>query len=145
LAPRSFCFELKEPVSAGQLAAAEALIRELGAAGARVALDDFGSGLSSLAHLKQLPVDYLKIDGGFVRRIGDDRVAESIVSAIAQAARTLGVAAIAEHVETPAIAARLRELDVALGQGFHLGRPQPFAEIIRQSVAAPLAETASRA
>ena len=57
----------------------------------KIALDDFGYGLSSLAHLKRLPVQYLKIDGRFVRRILDDRVAESIVSGIAQAAKTLGV------------------------------------------------------
>ncbi len=82
--------------------------------------------MSSLAHLKRLPVDYLKIDGRFVRRVLEDRVAESIVSGIAKAARTLGVAAIAEHVESAQIAERLLALDVEYGQGFHLGRPQPF-------------------
>ena len=84
--------------------------------------------MSSLAHLKQLPVSYLKIDGRFVRRIAADRIAESIVSGIARAARTLGVVTIAEHVETAAVVDRLRELDVTLGQGFHLGRPQPLAQ-----------------
>ncbi|HUO67834.1 MAG TPA: EAL domain-containing protein, partial [Gammaproteobacteria bacterium] len=70
--------------------------------------------------------DYLKIDGRFVRRVLEDRVAESIVSGIAKAARTLGVAAIAEHVESAQIAERLLALEVEYGQGFHLGRPQPF-------------------
>ena len=65
------------------LAAADALIRDLTGAGAKVALDRFGSGLSSLAHLKQLPVSFIKIDGGFVRRMAVDRIAESIVSGIA--------------------------------------------------------------
>jgi len=134
LPARLFCFELKEPAALGNLAAADELIRELIGAGAKVALDDFGSGLSSLAHLKQLPVSYLKIDGAFVRRIGTDRIAESIVSGIARAARMLGVATIAEHVESAGVAQRLQELEVTLGQGFHFGRPQPFAETVRQVV-----------
>jgi EAL domain-containing protein (putative c-di-GMP-specific phosphodiesterase class I) len=107
LSPALFCFELKEAAALGNLAAAEAFIRAVSAAGCKVALDDFGSGLSSLAHLKQLPAHYLKIDGRFVRRIGSDRIAESIVSGIARAARTLGVITIAEHVESAAVADRL--------------------------------------
>ena len=137
LPPRLFCFELKEPAAVADLAGADALIRELTNAGAKVALDDFGSGLSSIAHLKQLPVSYLKIDGEFVRRIGTDRVAESIVSGIARAARMLGIGTIAEHVETAGVAERLRELDVTLGQGFHFARPQSFAETVRLAVAPP--------
>lgn len=134
LAPSLFCFELKEPDAVAHLGAADALIRDLTQAGAKVALDNFGCGLSSLAHLKQLPVSFLKIDGGFVRRMTVDRIAESIVSAIARAAQTLGVPTIAEHVESAAAAERLLELDVTLGQGFHLGRPQPFAEAVKAAV-----------
>ncbi len=126
----AFCFEIKEAAAVNHLHAAEQFIRDLTRAGCKVALDDFGSGLSSLAHLKRLPVQYLKIDGRFVRRILEDRVAESIVSGIARAARTLGVSAIAEHVESAAIADRLRELDVEYGQGFYLGRPQAFGKAI---------------
>jgi EAL domain-containing protein (putative c-di-GMP-specific phosphodiesterase class I) len=135
LAPSSFCFELKESVAVSRLVAADALIRDLTKAGAKVALDGFGAGLSSLAHLKQLPVSYLKIDGRFIRRIAADRIADSIVSGIARAARTLGVTTIAEHVESAAVAERLCELDVTLGQGFHLGRPQPFADVVRHAAA----------
>jgi diguanylate cyclase (GGDEF)-like protein len=127
LPPAAFCFELKESAAVGRLPEAEQMIRDLTKAGSRVALDDFGYGLSSLAHLKRLPVQYLKIDGRFVRRILNDRVAESIVSGIARAAKTLGVSAIAEHVESAALATRLRELEVDYGQGFFLGRPVPFA------------------
>jgi len=137
LPPRLFCFELKEPSALADLPASDALIRELTAAGAKVALDNFGSGLSSIAHLKQLPVGYLKIDGAIVRRIGSDRIAESLVSGIARAARLLGVPTVAEHVETAGVAERLRELDVTLGQGFHFARPQSFAETVRLAVAAP--------
>ena len=134
LPPGLFCFELKEASAVSQLAAADALIRDLNKAGAKVALDDFGAGLSSLAHLKRLPVDYLKIDGRFVRRMVADRIAESIVSGIAHAAQTLGVVTIAEHVESEEVVDRLRELNVALGQGFHFGRPQPLARVLQQVV-----------
>jgi diguanylate cyclase (GGDEF)-like protein len=135
LSPSLFCFELKEAVAVAQLGAADALIRELTGAGAKVALDDFGAGLSSLAHLKKLPVSYLKVGGQFVRRMTADRIAESIVSGIASAAETLGMIMIAEHVETAAVAARLRELDVVLGQGFYLGRPQPLNQAVQQATA----------
>jgi diguanylate cyclase (GGDEF)-like protein len=123
----SFCFEIKEAVAVTHLAQAEQFIRELSAAGCKIALDDFGCGLSSLAHLKRLPVQYLKIDGRFVRRILDDRVAESIVSGITKAAKTLGVGTIAEHVESEALALKLRELEVDFGQGFFLGAAQSFS------------------
>jgi diguanylate cyclase (GGDEF)-like protein len=142
LHPRLFCFELKEPAALTDLDAAHAFVRELTDAGAKVALDDFGSGLSSIAQLKQLPVSYLKIDGAFVRRIGTDRIAESIVSGIARAARLLGVPTIAEHVETAGVAERLRELDVTLGQGFHFARPEPFAQVARRALVAPEAPQA---
>ena len=150
LSPSLFCFELKEAAAVADLVAADALIRELTSAGAKVALDGFGAGLSSLAHLKKLPVSYLKVDGQFVRRMTADRVAESIVSGIASAAHTLGMVVIAEHVETAEVAERLRELDVALGQGFHLGRPQPLNQVVHQAVqlaaaAAPAADAANGA
>jgi len=134
-----FTFELKESVAVANLGVAEAFIRDM-------TLDDFGSGLSSLAHLRQLPVSYLKIDGQFVRRMLTDRIAESIVSAIARAAHTLNLVTIAEHVESAAVAERLRELDVLLGQGFHLGRPAPLlAQLLQQLPAAPVARLSTRA
>ncbi|HEX5046661.1 MAG TPA: EAL domain-containing protein [Gammaproteobacteria bacterium] len=132
LSPSMFCFELNESAAVSRLSEAEQLIRELTRAGSKIALDDFGYGLSSLAHLKRLPVQYLKIDGRFVRRILDDRVAESIVSGIARAAKTLGVGVIAEHVENAALADKLRELDVEYGQGFHLGRPRPLLKVVEE-------------
>jgi EAL domain-containing protein (putative c-di-GMP-specific phosphodiesterase class I) len=144
LPPTAFCFELKESAAVNHIAAAELLIRELTNAGCKIALDDFGSGLSSLAHLKRLPVHYLKIDGRFVRRIVDDRIAESIVSGIARAARTLGVSAIAEHVENPATADKLRELDVDFGQGFHFGRPQALATLLTAFRATPAVRVTTR-
>ena len=126
------------------------MIRELTNAGAKVALDDFGSGLSSLAHLKQLPVSYLKIDGAVrpAHRHRPDRRVDRLRHR-ARRAHARGSSTIAEHVETAAVAERLRELDVTLGQGFHFGRPQPFAETVRQAVrqaaaALPSVEAATR-
>ena len=145
LAPSLFTFELSEAAAVGNLAAAEAFIRDMTAAGAKVALDHFGAGLSSLAYLKQLPVSYLKIDGLFVRRMSTDRVAESIVSAIARAASTLGLFTIGEHVESAEVADRLRELDVMLGQGYHLGRPAPFALVSQRLSAVPLIHATTHA
>jgi len=92
-----------------------------------------------------LPVHYLKIDGRFIRRIVDDRIAESIVSGIARAARTLGVSAIAEHVENPATAEKLRELDVDFGQGFHFGRPQALGTLLAAFGEAPAVRATTRA
>jgi diguanylate cyclase (GGDEF)-like protein len=143
LAAESFCFEIKETAAMNHLAEAEQLIRELSRAGCKLALDDFGCGLSSLAHLKRLPVNYLKIDGRFVRRVLEDRVAESIVSGIAKAARTLGVVTIAEHVESAPIAERLLALEVEYGQGFHLGRPQPFGRAAASPAFAVAARTSA--
>jgi diguanylate cyclase (GGDEF)-like protein len=136
LPPSAFCFEIKESAAVHHLADAEVFVRELAAAGCAIALDDFGCGLSSLAHLKRLPVQFLKIDGRFVRRIIDDRIAESIVSGITKAAKTLGVGTIAEHVEAEALATKLRELEVDYGQGFFLGRARTFS---RETQATPTA------
>jgi EAL domain-containing protein (putative c-di-GMP-specific phosphodiesterase class I) len=91
--------------------------------GVKVALDDFGRGLSSLAYLRTLPVQYIKIDGELIRRVGDDKLADSMVGAIAQAATTLGIATIAEHVETGALKGQLAALGVDYGQGYHFSRP----------------------
>lgn len=135
LPPSAFCFEIKESAAVSHLPEAERLIKELSEAGCKIALDDFGCGLSSLAHLKRLPVQFLKIDGRFVRRILEDKVAESIVSGITKAARTLGVGTVAKHVESDALAEKLRELDVDFGQGFFLGRPRSLGAVFEEATA----------
>jgi diguanylate cyclase (GGDEF)-like protein len=119
----SICIELRESSAAHNMREAEALIHSLHELGAKVALDDFGRGLSSLAYLRTLPVQYIKIDGDLVRRVATDRLAESMVSGISQAAATLDIDTIAEHVETEEIAAKLRELGVGYGQGYYFSQP----------------------
>jgi len=130
LAPELICLEIRESAAASQLDKAALFVREVTALGFSTALDDFGCGLSSLAHLKRLPVQFLKIDGGFIRRILTDALAESMVLAIAQAAKTLGIKTIAEHVEQEAIASKLFELEVDYGQGFYFARPKPLGRVL---------------
>jgi diguanylate cyclase (GGDEF)-like protein len=132
----SLCIELRESSAAHNMREAEALIRSLHELGVKVALDDFGRGLSSLAYLRTLPVEYIKIDGDLVRRVATDKLAESMVLGIAQAATTLGIEAVAEHVETEEVLARLRELHVSCGQGYYLARPEPMPSVYEQAATA---------
>lgn len=131
----SICIELRESSAAHNMREAEALIHSLHELGVKVALDDFGRGLSSLAYLRTLPVQYIKIDGDLVRRVATDRLAESMVTGIAQAAATLEIETIAEHVETEEIAAKLRELGVSYGQGYFFSQPVPMPSAFEGSVA----------
>jgi EAL domain-containing protein (putative c-di-GMP-specific phosphodiesterase class I) len=96
-----------------------------------VGLDDFGIGLSSFANLKHLPVRYIRIDGALIRRMGTDRYAESLVQGIAKAAEILGIFTIAEHIESAEQADRLTQLDISFGQGFHLGKPSSFEDLLQ--------------
>ncbi len=130
--PSVFTFELTENATIASIARAETLIRRLRALGCGVALDDFGTGLSSLAYLRQLPVTMLKIDGSFVRDILKDPRAESMVRAIAQLARSMSLATVAEYVETEEIRTRLASLGVDYGQGFAIGRPTPMVDLISE-------------
>jgi diguanylate cyclase (GGDEF)-like protein len=132
LDPRLFCFELTENATIANIGRAESLIRSLRELGCGVALDDFGTGLSSLAYLRQLPVSMLKIDGSFVRDILKDPRAESLVLAIAQLARSMSIVTVAEYVETEEIRALVARLGVDYGQGFAIGKPRPFVEVLAE-------------
>lgn len=98
-------------------------------AGIRVALDDFGTGFASLTHLKQYPVDVLKIDRSFISHDGEDAGDAAIVDAIVKLGQSFGMEVVAEGVETPEQARRLLRQGCRVGQGYLFGRPQPFAEI----------------
>lgn len=130
LNPAIFCFELTENATVASISRAEILMRRLRRLGCGVALDDFGTGLSSLSYLRQLPVTMLKIDGSFVRDILKDARAESMVRAIAQLARSMGISTVAEYVETEEIRTRVASLGVDYGQGFAIGQPAPFIDLL---------------
>ena len=124
LDPARVCLEVTETSAISNLAIARQLMQRLRDAGFRFALDDFGAGLSSLRYLKQLPVDYLKIDGQFVKDLEKDAVAQTMVESIVRVAEVLQIKTIGEMVESEASLNLLRELGVDYAQGFHLGRPQ---------------------
>ena len=127
--PGMACFEITETAVVANLKNAQKLIRELSARGCRFALDDFGSGLSSFAYLKHLPVDYLKIDGSFVRDMLNEPMDAAMVRAIADIGRTLGLETIAEFVENDAVVAELVRAGVDYAQGFGVQRPFPLGEL----------------
>lgn len=124
--PSLLTFEITETAVIQNVTQASRFMTELKAMGCQFALDDFGSGLSSFGYLKKLPVDYLKIDGSFVRGMLHDHHDHSIVVAIAQIARTLGLRCVAEFVGDAETARALREIGVDYGQGFFLHEPEPL-------------------
>lgn len=123
LDPRHLQFEITETAAIRQFDRAVELIHVLKAKGCYFSLDDFGSGLSSFAYLKQLPVDYLKIDGAFVRNMELNNVDFSMVSTINHLAHMMDITTVAESVENQAQLAMLEELGVDHGQGFFLTPP----------------------
>ena len=126
----AICFEITETAAIGNLEQAATLIKALRREGCSFSLDDFGSGLCSFGYLKSLPVDYLKIDGTFVRGIIDNKLNYTVVKSASQIAGVLNMKTIAEYVEDKKIIPVLRELGVDYAQGFALGRPEPIAEWI---------------
>jgi diguanylate cyclase (GGDEF)-like protein/PAS domain S-box-containing protein len=124
------CFEITETAAVANLSHAVYFMRELRSRGCRFALDDFGSGLSSFRYLKTLPVDFLKIDGQFVSNVATDPVDRSMVEAICQVGRTLGISTIAERVESAQVLHTLAQIGVDYAQGYHLGYPAPIGELL---------------
>lgn len=126
VSPQLICFEITETLAITNLKTAMNLIHSLKALGCSFALDDFGSGMSSFTYLKNLPVDYLKIDGAFVREIGEDAIAYEIVEAIHRVGKVMGMKTIAEFVENPLIFKKLQQIGVDYAQGYAIGKPRPF-------------------
>ncbi len=129
VSPGRICFEITETAAIANLARATRFITALKDIGCRFALDDFGSGLSSFAYLKTLPVDYLKIDGMFVKDIVDDPIDREMVRSINEIGHLMGKRTIAEFVENDEILAVLRDIGVDYAQGYGIGRPRPLAEL----------------
>jgi diguanylate cyclase (GGDEF)-like protein/PAS domain S-box-containing protein len=134
---RGLCFEITETAVITNMAEAVYFMRELKKRGCRFALDDFGSGLSSFHYLKNLPVDFLKIDGQFIGSVTTDAVDRSMVEAISHVGRTLGIATIAEKVESAAVFAELKRLRVQFAQGYYIAKPASI-DGLRPGMPAPL-------
>jgi len=127
---RHLCFEITETAAVTNLSSAVRLMERLRQDGCQFALDDFGSGASSFGYLKNLPVDYLKIDGAFVSNIVSDSTDLAMVTSINQVAHIMGIETIAEYVESDAIREALHGIGVGYGQGSVLADPVPLEEIL---------------
>jgi diguanylate cyclase (GGDEF)-like protein/PAS domain S-box-containing protein len=124
------CFEITETAAITNLVSATRFITALKGWGCHFALDDFGSGLSSFAYLKQLAVDFLKIDGVFVKDVVDDPINLAMVKSINDIGKVMGKRTIAEFVETDGILEKLREIGVDYAQGYRIGRPKPLDRLL---------------
>ncbi|HEY4447277.1 MAG TPA: EAL domain-containing protein [Steroidobacteraceae bacterium] len=124
--PGQVCFEIAESAVIANLDHARRFVGVLHGMGCQFALDDFGSGVGSFSNLKTLPLDYLKIDGSFIRNLARDTVNQAMVTAMIKLARTLNFKVIAEQVEDSAAEEAARRMGVDYLQGYAIGRPQPL-------------------
>jgi EAL domain-containing protein (putative c-di-GMP-specific phosphodiesterase class I) len=128
LAPGAICFEITETAAISNLSVAAHFMSEIKRRGCEFSLDDFGSGLSSFTYLKNLPVDYLKIDGHFIKQITADRIDQTMVKAITQVGSAMGIRTVAEHVETKEVLDTLRSIGVEYAQGYYFAKPAPVTD-----------------
>jgi diguanylate cyclase (GGDEF)-like protein/PAS domain S-box-containing protein len=131
--PQQICFEVTENSVIVNIEHARRFIGVLHGMGCRFALDDFGRGISSFANLKNLALDYLKIDGSFIRNLASDTVNQAMVAAMVKLARTLNFKVVAEQIEDDSALEAARRMGVDFLQGFQLGRPQPLARVVMQA------------
>jgi EAL domain-containing protein (putative c-di-GMP-specific phosphodiesterase class I) len=129
------CLEITETAAVMNMADAAVFIQHVRALGVKVALDDFGAGASSFGYLKSLTVDYLKIDGQFIRQLLDDALDQAAVRCFVEVARVVGLQTVAEFVEEPRILAKVREMGIDYAQGFLVHRPVPIEELLADSPA----------
>jgi|HigsolmetaAR202D_1030399.scaffolds.fasta_scaffold02705_2 diguanylate cyclase (GGDEF)-like protein/PAS domain S-box-containing protein len=137
LSPGAVCFEITETAAIANLANVVHFMREFRARGCLFSLDDFGSGLSSFMYLKNLPVDYLKIDGQFIQNVTTDHVDRSMVVAITQIGHAMGIKTIAERVESAEVLACLADIGVEYAQGFYVAMPESVEALSRITRTAP--------
>jgi len=133
---KRICFEITETAAIANLDNATRFITALKAMGCEFSLDDFGSGMSSFAYLKNLPVNYLKIDGSYVRDLVHDRVDRSMVEAVNQIGHAMGMQTIAEFVEDSATLGALAAIGVDYAQGYGIAMPRPLDELCTARVVA---------
>ncbi len=122
--PGKLCFEISETTAIANLSKVSAFMDEVSSIGCRFSIDDFGSGLSSFAFLRKLPVEFLKIDGLLIKDILNDQTDFTMVKAISDISKSMGKRTVAEFVESPALLEAVREIGIDFGQGYHLGEPE---------------------
>ncbi len=122
----AICFEITETAAIDNLQAAAEFYKGCKTLGFLFALDDFGTGTSSFGYLKSLPVDYLKIDGGFVRNIDKDGIDRAMTETINRIGHLMGIRTVAEFAESDEIIQRLRAMGVDYAQGYGVSRPAPL-------------------
>jgi EAL domain-containing protein (putative c-di-GMP-specific phosphodiesterase class I) len=130
LPPEKICFELTETTAVANLTKTADFVRHLQKFGCTFSIDDFGTGFSSYEYLKRLPVDFVKIDGGFVKEIERSPSDLAMVRSINEIAHVLGRKTIAEYVETVSIRQRLAEMGIDYVQGYAVERPRPLSELL---------------
>ncbi len=131
VAPNRICFEITETAAISNFIRAGGFISAIRELGCKFALDDFGSGMSSFAYLKKLPVDYLKIDGMFVKGVLEDPIDYEMVRSINEIGHVLNLQTIAEFVENADILKVISKMGVDFAQGYHLSKPEPLSEVIQ--------------
>jgi diguanylate cyclase (GGDEF)-like protein/PAS domain S-box-containing protein len=139
VAPELICFEITETAAVGNFEVAVQMMHGLRELGCRFALDDFGAGMSSFTYLKRLPVDYVKIDGAFVKDMSKDAVDFAMVEAIHNIAHRMGLRTVAEFVQNDVTIEMLRRLGVDYVQGYGVGKPRPLDEVEPQPAPVPVA------
>ncbi len=130
--PSHIWFELTETAAISHFSVALDLIKSIRDLGAKVALDDFGSGLSSFGYLKNLPVDIIKIDGQFIKEIANNPIDREMVRAIHQVGKSMGIVTVAEFVEDQAILDELASIGIDYAQGYHIGKPCNIKEAMNR-------------
>jgi EAL domain-containing protein (putative c-di-GMP-specific phosphodiesterase class I) len=131
---RKVCFEITETAAITNLVDARQFVDEVRRLGAKVALDDFGAGASSFGYLKNLIVDFLKIDGQFITDMLEDKLDEAAVRCFNEVARVAGVTTIAEFVERQDVLEALHGIGINMAQGYLIHRPEPLESLVANSV-----------
>jgi EAL domain-containing protein (putative c-di-GMP-specific phosphodiesterase class I) len=129
---RRLCLEITETAAITNLADAALFIEQVHALGVRIALDDFGAGASSFRYLKNLRVDYLKIDGQFIKNLIEDPLDDAAVRCFVDVARVVKVQTVAEFVDRRDVLDRIKALGIDYAQGYLLHEPEPLDQVLRR-------------
>ena len=134
LNPRNLTLEVTESLAINDMERMKEIMRRIRSLGVRIALDDFGTGYSSLNHIREIPLDVIKVDQTFVRDLEEDDYSQAFVKMVAELASTLGVSICVEGIERYEQYKVLENMKVRLVQGYYFGRPMPKDEFIEKYV-----------